>query len=210
MTGIRLFARSRRWNTVIVISAMSAALIVLCGPLNYALNPRGGYLIAVAAQIPVLTAIAIQASLASPLPRQDALSYRSLNPYRLTHVVALTAVAAVAIAIAAVPLSAVDPGANTHQGALALIRNLLALTGAALIGAALLGPRLGWLLPVSWLILPFLVLPGPNADPTGLLTLAIQGDDAVLPNAFACLVWTIGTTVATINVSVPLRARNRS
>lgn len=205
MIGAILFARSRRWASVALTTLVAAGLILMCGPLNYSLNPLGGYLIAVAAQIPVMPAIAIQAGLASPLTRQEEYARRRLSPWRLSHLLVLTAFAASAIAVAAVPFASSDVDAYAHQGPTALVRNLLAMAGAALIGAAVFGPRFGWVLPLSWLILPFLFLPTPHTDHTGLLALVVQGDDAVAPLIVACVVWVIGVVLAARDVRVRWR-----
>jgi hypothetical protein len=204
--GARLFIRSRRWTAVTATTLVAAGLIVMCSPLNVMLNPRGGYLIAVAAQVPVIPAIAIQAALASPLPRQDQLARRRLSPWRLSHVVGLTAFAAGAIAVAAVPFAGAEVDAYAHQGAIALVRNLLAMTGAAHIGAAIVGPRFGWVLPLSWLVLPFLFLPTRLADTAGVLALIVQGDDAVVPLAVACTTWVVGVALASIDARIRWRA----
>lgn len=206
MIGARLFVRSRRWVAVSATTLVVAGLIVACSPLNYALNPRSGYLIAVAAQMPVIPAVAIQSALASPLPRQDELARRDLTLWRLSHVLVLTAFAAVAIAVAAVPFAAANVDAYAHQGATALVRNLLALTGAAFIGAAMFGSRFGWVLPMSWLILPFLFLPTPLADTSGVLALVVQADDAAAPMAVACATMVVGTVLATWNVRIRWRS----
>jgi hypothetical protein len=183
---------------VIVISAVAAVMIVLCGPMNYSLNPVYGFLVKVAVQVPLLPAIAIQASLASPVGQQEISGSRDLGTWRLAHVVVLTAIAACFLGLAGMPLAA-DVVAHSTQGSISVIRNLLALTGAGLIGSVVLGPRLAWLFPVTWLIVPFLFIPRPTADLTGVLTLVGQDDAAFVPFVAACSVWVIGTALASRN-----------
>jgi hypothetical protein len=201
LIGARLYIRTRRWVMVIAISALAAAMIMLCGPMNYSLNPAYGYLVKVAVQIPVLPAIAIQASLASPVGQQELSGSRDLSNWRLVHMVFLTAIAALFLGLAIAPL-ATNVEAHSTQGVVAIVRNLLALTGAGLIGSAIFGPRLAWLVPVTWLIVPFLFVPRPTADLTGVLTLIGQDDIAFVPFVAACAVWAVGVALASKNFSI--------
>lgn len=200
MRGLVLFARSRRWVTVTLLATVAALLVLACGPLSYSLNPRGGYLVTVASQIPLIAAIAIQASLASPLERQEHQAARAMGRLRFLHVVALTLIAAVALGFAATqlqPTTGTARSLDAHIGPVALVRNLLAFTGSALVGSSVVTPRFAWIFPLAWAILPFVALPNPQADQTGLLTLAAQHDDAFGPFATAMIFWIVGTALTT-------------
>lgn len=210
MSGLVLFARSRRWPLCLAVIAIAGLTIAACGPLSYTLNPVGGYRVAAASQVPVIAALAIQGALASPVPRQEQQAARALWPARLLHIVALTAIAAAVAGVAALAIQPPDGvllNAGSPLGPLALVRNVLAFTGASLLGAALVGPSLGWLVPLAWAILPAVALTGANADPTGLLKLATRPDSAPLPLATAAFIWVIGTVLATCNIRLRRASR---
>lgn len=199
MNGALLFAQTRRWPLCLALIAVTGALVIACGPLSYTLNPTGGYRVAAASQVPLLAALTIQGALAPALPRQEHVAARPLWPWRLLHILLLTTLAAIAVAIGALflqPPEDVLVNALNPLGPAALARDLLAFTGAALISSAIAGPRLGWILPLAWAILPAIVATSPGTDPTGLLTLATQPDNAPLPLAAALTLWILGTTLA--------------
>ena len=205
MRGAVLFLRTRRWLVAVLVAVAAAALIVVCGPVNYSLNPRGGYLVAVASQVPVIIAITIQASIATPLRASERRASRPLTPWRLAHILSLTLIASTLVGLAATQIQP-PAGALLHGyaplGASALIRNLFAFMGTALIGAAAFGPRFGWVLPLAWAILPFVALPSPKADPSGLLMLAAQPDDAFAPFVVALITWAIGVALSAKDIGV--------
>lgn len=171
----------------------TAAAIYACGPLGYSLNPSNGYLIAVATQLPLIPAVAIQATLLDSSSRQrEELSARNIGWFRVAHVVLLTALAASASGITASYLT-VGPEAvaAADVGSFALVRNVLALTGCALVSGYLLGVNLGWICPLAWAVIPFVVT-RPEADADGIITLLGQPDDEFLPALFAAGIWIIG------------------
>lgn len=109
---------------------------------------------------------------------------RALEPWRLLHIFGLTAVASAVVGFAALfiqPPAGALLSAIAPLGPIALSRDLLAYTGLALTTAALIGPALARLLPLAWAILPVAVLRPSQPDPTGLLRLPAQPDDAVIP-----------------------------
>ena len=196
MIGLKLFARSKRWFFNTVAAVVCGILIVACGPLGYALNPEGGYRVALSAQVPLLAAVTIQASMATSLHAQEAQSARRMTVWRLFHVIALTLLAATIIAIAATqlqPPSGVMLNGFSALGPGALARNLVALTGAGLICSTITGPAFAWVLPVAWAIVPFLMFSSPDDDSSGVLTLLVQPDSAFLPAIVAIAAWTLGT-----------------
>ena len=201
MTGVGLFILSRRWIVVVLISAITAALVFGVGQTMYSLTPRASYMIAVAGQLPVIPAIAIQATLQAGLHQQESTTSRGLRRWRLAHIAVLTLIAAVflwiACSAAATTWTGIDP-ANTT----AIVRNLLALVGASLIGASLFGSLFAWTLPVAWLIVPYLLFNRASDDPTGILTLTGQDGVAFVPFAFACGIWAIGMGLAASDVRV--------
>lgn len=191
MRGVRLFIRTRRWRLNAVVFLVTAALVIVCGPLAIGLTPNGGGLTRVAMMLPLIPATLVAASLQSPLPLQEAAAARDLGQWRLLHVVALSAALLAALVISGAFLPAA--GADTHdQGLLSLCRNAVALVGAALIGYRLLGVRLGWILAITWVILPPQIIPRPENDPVGLVTLITQPDSSAGAFTWAVLTWSVG------------------
>lgn len=211
MSGMLLFARSRHWLGGTIVAAASAILVLVCGPIGYALNPDAGYRVAVAAQIPLLSALVIQASIGGRPASAESYPVRSMRALRLLHVIIMTLVSCVALGVAAVSLIPADESlvnGFADLGPIAIIRNTLALTGAALIGGALFGAGFGWLLPLAWATLPYLVTPSLEADTTGIATLIMRGDDDFWAFIVAISCWVVGAALAQRNwcvvTSMPL------
>ena len=206
VTGPLLFMRSRHWLANVAIALISAGLIEVCGPIGYSLNPLGGYLVAVAAQIPLVSAVSTGASLGSATTVQDRYSARNVGAWRLIHYLAMTLVAGIAVGLAASALNiSSEPELSSYSGfgAVAEVRNLLAFTGAAFIGASAFGGAFGWTVPLAWATLPFLLLRGANSDTTGLLTLVIQPDTAFTPMLAAVIIFVVGAALAASAWSLP-------
>lgn len=208
MRALLLFARGRHWLAVSLICLGSGVLLLVGGSLNYSLNPRGGYLVTVAAQVPIFAAIAIQASLASPLNQVERAAARPIGRWLFLHLCSLTLVAIVALTIAASFLPSSAEHGVIPPGAVGLGRNLLAFTGVGLIGAAIFGPLIGWTLPLAWAILPYVALPNPSYDPSGLLMLATQPDEAFMPLLVALVIWSVGIGLAINRIGIERVDRN--
>lgn len=194
MTGAQLFITSRRWLVVAGVSLATGLLLWAAGHATYTLIPRGEFPIAVAQQVPLLPAIAIQATLHPGLHTKELVSSRSLRPWRGAHIIILTTAAAVAIVLGTALAAAVSVPPEFANAA-ALVRNLLALTGAALIASAVVGQWFAWTVPLAWLVLPYLFIPRPSEDPIGILTLTAQDGDEAIPFAVACAVWSAGAVL---------------
>jgi|GEM_PF-3491388 len=190
-----LFARTRRWGALGMVVAVSATVVLLCGPFAIALNPTGEGLVRVALLVPLLPGVAIAAALATPLAAQERVASREIRAYRAAHVVLSTVLAAAVLAGAAVLLAPADGAAVAQQGPLSMVRNVLALTGAGVIGYRMLGSQLGWAVPVVWVILPPLLMPRPDQDRLQIFTLVNQPDGAITASAFACAVWIVAVWV---------------
>lgn len=197
MTGIMLFGRLRRWRTNAIVAVGSAVAILLAGPIQYSLNPTDGYLIAVIAQIPLVSAVLLQSSAISSRQVQEQQAARSLRRLRALNYIGLSAVGAVVLATAAsflVNPAGADQGSSL--GAVAVARNFLAFTGAGFIGASILGPTLGWTVPTAWAILPYVLLTQ-VAQKHEVLTLVTQPDNSFTAFAAGAIVWAIGFFLAT-------------
>lgn len=195
MTGARLFIRSRRWHVTLLVIAATSALIAVVDHYTYTLHPRGALIITVAGQLPVIPAIAIQATLEPGLHRQELTAVRPLRRWRVLHVTVLTAASMIGILLATGAAGRTLETVGTSPGT-ALVRNFLALLGAALVGAFIFGPVLAWTVPMAWMILPSLVIAQPEQDPVGILTLTTQDGSATGPLFFAGAIWIVGVALA--------------
>jgi hypothetical protein len=135
--GVVLYARSR---------ALPRTLAALAGTVAFAVWAAGlmnAYLdtyrrVPIVALTPLLAAAVIGVSLHTPTGELDRTAVRPWWPRRLTHLLALTALAA-----ALLPLAVL--GDTLVFGPPAMIRNLLGCAGVTAAAAALLGARLSWL-----------------------------------------------------------------
>ena len=137
----RLYAASRR------IPA-AAAVIVGCA-LGLRLALTGHWDSYGALQLPLVfetaAATAITATVASPLGEPERLTGRWLPYLRLAATLALTALAAGALAAA-------GTGAHLAGGTLDVLRNVAGITGIGLLCAATISGGLAWIGPVAFLI----------------------------------------------------------
>lgn len=195
MTGARLFVRSRRWHVVLLVIAATSALVAVVGHYTYTLHPRGALIITVAGQLPVVPAIAIQATLEPGLHRQELTAVRRLRRWHVLHVTVLAAAGTLGILIATGAAGGTLETLGANPGT-ALARNFLALLGAALVGAFIFGPVFAWIVPMAWMILPSLVIAQPEQDPVGILTLTTQDGSATVPLLFAGAIWIVGVALA--------------
>ena len=140
MRLVRLYAASRRVPAA--LAAIAACAIGLRITLMGHWDSYGAF------QLPLLfeagAAVAITATAASPLGEPERTTGRWLPFLRLAAALALTVVAAGALAAA---------GATAHLagGTLDVVRNLAGLTGIGLLCAAALGGGLAWVGPTGYL-----------------------------------------------------------
>lgn len=176
----RLFARTRRWGVVLLVVVASGLLVIACGPLRIAMSPDGQSLVLVAMMIPVLPALAIAASLESPLRLQEMSAARSLLGFRVLHVVGLCALACVVLGFAGSFLSKGD-GPAPDQGSVSIVRNSIALVSLGLVSYRVIGPRFGWLPPMLLVVVPPLIYPRVQQDQTQIVTMLYQADSSFTP-----------------------------
>jgi hypothetical protein len=196
VSGILLFGHLRRWLTNLVIAVGVGAGIAAAGPLHYSLNPDDGYLIAVIAQLPLVSAVVLQASAVSAMSQQEQHAARVLGRYRAFSYIGLSVTVALVLGVSASFLNAqaaADP--SVELGGLAVIRNFLALTGASFIGASCLGASLGWVLPTAWAVLPYVLLTQ-GSQRHEILTLVGQPDGSFTAAATSLIVWLTGLALA--------------
>ena len=194
MSGVLLFARARRWPTNLGLAGVVGALIVLAGPVYYSLNPDRGPLVAIIAQLPLVSAVALQATGVSPMAAQERHPGRSMRGHRVLHHVAVTVLVSLILGIAASASEAHGTPGGEPVGAATVVRDLLAFTGAAMIGGAVLGAPLGWVLPSAWAILPLLLHTSTTAeDPVA--SLVVQPDGSLPALVTAVVVWLAGLVI---------------
>jgi hypothetical protein len=140
MRLVRLYAASRRVPAA--LAAIAACAIALRITLIGHWDTYGAF------QLPLLleagAAVAITATAASPLGEPERVTGRWLPFLRLATALALTAVAAGALAAA-------GAGGHLAGGTLDVVRNLAGLTGIGLLCAAVLGGGLAWVGPTGYL-----------------------------------------------------------
>jgi hypothetical protein len=141
--GCLLYARSRALPLTAATLLCTAVLAAICAHwLNAYLDPyRRVPLIALA---PMLASAAIGTSLHQHSAELDRTAVRPWWPRRLVHLLAPTALAAGALALAV-------PGNAPEFGAPAMVRNLIGAEGITLAAAAVIGARLSWLPTTTYL-----------------------------------------------------------
>ncbi len=215
MMGLLLFARSRHWPVGVGVAAACAILILFCGPIGYSLNPDAGFRVAVAAQVPLLSALFTQASLGRAAASAESHPVRSLRRLRFAHVTVMTFTHCLVLGFAATSIIPPTDGlvnGFAELGPVAIVRNVLALTGVAFLSAAVFGVSFGWLLPLAWATLPYLMIPSLEADTSGVATLLMQPDREFTAFAVAVGCWLIGASSASLTWSLggrPVIAQSR-
>ena len=138
---VRLHLVSRR--------APAALAVILAGAIALRLALLGHWDSYGALQLPLAfeagAAAVIAVTAASPLGEPERTTGRWLPYLRLVTAVALTMIAACALAAA-------GTGAQLAGGTLDVLRNLAGLTGIGLLCAAILGGRLAWSGPMGYLV----------------------------------------------------------
>jgi hypothetical protein len=138
-----LFARSRG------TAGTASALTVICiagaalRHVVFTLPDASGFGVPWVTILPLLSACAIGISTRSPMNELEGTAARSLRGLRCAHAGTLVAIAAVL----AVPVTVTLPAPASAPAAL---RNLMGLTGLALLCGRLLGGRLAWILPTVY------------------------------------------------------------
>ncbi|WEK12997.1 MAG: hypothetical protein P0Y48_11060 [Candidatus Microbacterium phytovorans] len=196
MTGVRLFARTRRWGLNLGVMLAAAVLVAACASTAIGISADGAKIL-VAMAIPVVPAISIAASLSSSLAGQERLAARNIARWDVIHAVSLTCALLVVLGLSALSLPSADDVAQNQAG-ISLWRNAIALTGASLIGYRALGPRMGWAVAVIWVVLPPQMVSRPWTDPVGLFTLTTQPDASANALAWAIMIWVAGVASLTV------------
>lgn len=198
MSGVNLFLRARRSAAVALIATATGILIWLCGPIAISLHPTDSALNRVSAMLPVAPAILLTASLNTPLAAKERLSGRNLETLRLSHTLIQSTII---ITLCSLGSWQLPPG---DQGMVSTSRNAAALIGSSLLGNAILGPRIGWLISLAWVIIPPLLIPRPYLDPSQLFTLISQPDDSFHAFIYAIVIWILGISAASKEWSLEL------
>ncbi|HEU5222639.1 MAG TPA: hypothetical protein VFU07_03045 [Candidatus Lumbricidophila sp.] len=198
MTGAIYYARANRWLTVMVLVVATGVAVYLFGYVNCTLNPLTHVDTTMASLLPLAPAIAIQTTLATGRLQADDSAARIMSRWRVAHVLILSSMCVIALVLAAIPLTTAQsmaPAAGIKQGAVTLARNTMAFTGAALAGSSVVAPRLAWVVPVTWVLVPPLLLT--RSDSAEILLLPLQPDAAFDAFVAALILFCVGTVVAT-------------
>ncbi|MCM2388011.1 hypothetical protein [Streptomyces albipurpureus] len=136
---LRLYGRSRGLPAAFAFLLLTAALAAwaadwLVGHPHYGYGAR----VPVVVFGPLLASAAVGTSLHTPSDELDRLSVGPWWPRRLAHLLGLTALAGLVLALAV-------PGEPDRYGAAAMVRNLLGATGGSALAAVALGARASWL-----------------------------------------------------------------
>jgi hypothetical protein len=141
-----LYLRSRQVERALISLALLGMAALLWRRLSDG-NPLNNDLMITG--LPVAAAVIIGASTGSPFRDVEDAAQHWLPALRLPHLVGLVLLAAGALGLTT---------AAWHVSDIqwALVRNMILFAGLALLGARLVGPGLGWLLPVGYGLLAFL------------------------------------------------------
>lgn len=143
LSALELFLRARsvKWTLLAVLAV--TALGFLIGNATLRILNGSGQGVPWAVLVPCLFAVIISVGQHTEMAGAEHLSCRWIGGYRATYIGVLTLIAGLATYIIAVRV----PG---PIGALAALRNLLALEGVALTSSTLTEHRLTWVLPALW------------------------------------------------------------
>jgi hypothetical protein len=139
---VRLHLDSRQTRRTVPLLIATAAVLRCSQPItkDAGLFPEVCLLL-----ITVAAAAIIAAATHNPFGEPELTASSPLPALRLTHLGILTAAATAALAIAA-STAAYDASTGT------ILRNLIGLTGIALLTAAVIGPHLAWTIPLGYVM----------------------------------------------------------
>ncbi|MER6410786.1 hypothetical protein [Streptomyces humidus] len=138
LTGIGLYARSRGLPLALALLAGVCAFVVAAAHRTDGAYAAPGWWASVVVLGPLSAAALIGASLYAPSDELDRTAVRPWWPRRLVHLLALSA-------LACVPLALTGSGEGSASVTAALVRNLLGCVGVTAASAVLVGARLSWL-----------------------------------------------------------------
>ncbi|MEU5398377.1 hypothetical protein ABZ348_03650 [Streptomyces sp. NPDC005963] len=163
-SALVLYCRSRRLPAALALLVATALLTARAGDWSTGQTrwDQGASAPAIVFA-PLLASVVVGSTLPSPGDELDRLSARAWWPRRLVHLLGLTSLAALLLALAV-------PGAPGDSGAPAAVRNLLGAMGLVTLATTLCGARVSWL-PVSvYAVMAFTA--APHARTGGLVVWA--------------------------------------
>ncbi|PRX50387.1 hypothetical protein B0I33_102508 [Prauserella shujinwangii] len=143
MSGLILYARSRRLATTVGAIVAAVVLGATIGPAQHQLNTASESSIPWLMLLPLVLAAAIGLSIRSSMHDLDATSARALACWRLGQIVALAVLSAAGLVLITADLTG-------PFGSTAALRNLAGFLGVTLLTGRLIAGRLAWLLPSAW------------------------------------------------------------
>lgn len=170
MTGVIRFMATRRALAVLVTVAVLGLGVAIYGAVIIRPGVDSKMAIPLGLIVPIVPAFLISASAGSPASAQERGASRRLWLYRLmaTGVLVGAGMAMLCAGYAA--------GSHGHYGVISVGRNFLGFTGLSLIGAAVVGTRLSWIVPLTWLMIASFAFPSAQADSSGAWTFFAQPD----------------------------------
>ncbi|MFJ7298585.1 hypothetical protein [Streptomyces sp. NPDC099088] len=163
---LALYVRSRGIPTTLAILAGAALLTA------WAANRPDAYLdpyrrVPLIALAPLLASAAVVGGLHTHSPELDSTAVRPWWPRRLGHLLALSAVAALLLALSV-------PGHSQQFGAAAMVRNTLGGIGITTVAATVLGARLSWMPTTLYFSAVYLSASSPRVSNATVLAWSMQ------------------------------------
>lgn len=152
-------------------------------------RPSTGTTFPLVLMLPVIPAILVGASVNSFNFVAELHSARSLWPWRIGHIIVVTALAAGSFSLIA------NRTLAAPYDVASLTRNLIGLMGLALLGAFLFGASLSWIPPVLWTLVPAVIFGMPSDDPPGIWTFLTQPSSNLAATSFASILFISGVFV---------------
>ncbi|MEU6878046.1 hypothetical protein [Streptomyces sp. NPDC046712] len=147
---------------------------------------------------PLLAASAVGTSLHTPSDELDRTATRPWPPRRLAHVVGLTTLAVLLLALAV-------PGHAEEFGGLAMVRNTLGSVGVTVAAVALIGARAAWLPTTVYVGSVYLAAPPAPGGAAAVWAWPMQPGPQVGAWVTAVAAFVVGTALYAIRGARPVR-----
>ena len=186
--GYLLYARSRALPLTVATLLATAVLAAVCAHRLHTTYLDAERRVPVVALAPMLAASAIGTSLYQYAAELDRTAVRPAAPRRLVQLLALTALAAGALALAV-------PGHAAEFGAPAMVRNLVGAVGITAASAVVIGARLSWLPTITYLSAAYLAGGGAHGRAATVWAWAMQPGPQSASWATAVGAFVVGTVL---------------
>ena len=189
----RLFLRTRHSKLSLLTIGIVSIIVLFTTSLSVAVNPFSDFTINIALILPIIPSLLIVVACYSPSIRQERTSARPLWPLLLAIIVAQSLIGTVILSASMFAGSwAFLDGVDAWTLSSAVGRNFLALVGCGFVSGFILGPRLSWVGPLGWLLIPPYVFPQPSDDASFFWSLIQQPGDCIQSHVLGAATWLIG------------------